>query len=57
MWINFLVYIEGTLKYLIPISTNNKSNDITDIAIIEIYQSENGTDAKVFTIGLTKQQY
>jgi hypothetical protein len=57
MCINFRVYIEGKLKYFIPISTTNKKKEMIKIAIIAKYQSEVGTDFKIFKIGLTKQQY
>ena len=36
---NFLVYIEGIVKYFIPISTVNKKKEMIEIAKIEIYQS------------------
>jgi hypothetical protein len=36
---NFLVYIEGIVKYFIPISTVNKKKEMIEIAKIEIFQS------------------
>jgi len=57
MWMNFLLYIKEKLKYFTPISTDIKKIEMIVIETIEMYQSDNDTESKIFKIGLTKQQY